>query len=149
MGLRRRSTQATPPARRVAPSMMQGVELDAAVAGEEAAASGVEGVVVFEHGDGGFDGVDGGGSALEQGIAGLEGVGDALLVGLEHVVGDGPGSAVDEKNGAAWHTYRVQGEGGRVQSSGGALVIAGMSSGHVQGAQDYGLSSQSSSRREL
>jgi hypothetical protein len=105
----------------------EGVELDAAVAGEEAATSGVEGGVVFEFGDGGFDSVDGRGSALEERIASLEGVKDSLLVGLEHVVGDGPGSAVDEKNGAAWHTYRVQGEGGRVQSSSGALVIAGMS----------------------
>ena len=41
----------------------EGVELDAAVAGEEAAAPGVEGGVVFEYGDGGFDGVDGGGSS--------------------------------------------------------------------------------------
>ena len=37
----------------------EGVELDAAFAGEEAAASGVEGGVVFEFGDSGFDSVDG------------------------------------------------------------------------------------------
>ena len=43
----------------------QGVELDAAVAGEEGAAAGVEGVVVFHDGDGGFDGVDGGAAARE------------------------------------------------------------------------------------
>ena len=92
----------------------EGVELDAAVAGEEAATSSVEGGVVFEFGDGGFDSVDGGGSALEERLAGLEGVKDSLLVGLEHVVGDGPGSAVNDEDGAAWHRYRVQGGGGRV-----------------------------------
>ena len=62
MGLRRRSTQATPPARMIPSSPAvheQGVELHAAVAGEEAAASGVEGVVVFEDGDGGLDRIDG------------------------------------------------------------------------------------------
>ncbi len=41
----------------------EGVELDAAVAGEEGAAAGVEGVVVFHDGDGGLDGVDGGAAA--------------------------------------------------------------------------------------
>ena len=75
----------------------EGVELDAAVAGEEAAASGVEGSVVFEVGDGGFDSVDGGGPALEEGIASLEGIEDALFVGVEHVVGNGPGSAVNDE----------------------------------------------------
>ena len=77
----------------------QGVELDAAVAGEEGAAAGVEGVVVFHDGDGGFDGVDGGAAALERGPAGGEGVGDAALVGGDGVVGHGPGAAVDEEDG--------------------------------------------------
>jgi len=76
----------------------QGVELDAAIAGEEAAASGVEGGVVFQFGDCGFDGVGGGGSEFEERVAGLERVKDALLVGLEHVVGNGPGSAVDDED---------------------------------------------------
>ena len=39
----------------------ESIKLDAPVAGEKAAAPGVEGGVVFEFGDGGFDGVGGGG----------------------------------------------------------------------------------------
>src|SRR5580692_326860 len=37
----------------------EGVELDATVRGEEAAAAGVEGDVLFHDGDGGLDGFDG------------------------------------------------------------------------------------------
>ena len=48
------------------------VELDAAVGGEEAAAAGVEGGVVFEDGDGGFDGIEGRAAAREDTIAGFE-----------------------------------------------------------------------------
>ena len=72
MGLRRRSTQATPPARMVPVSTIheQCIELDFAVAGEKAAAAGVEGLVVFEHCDGGLDRIDGGGAALQQRVAG-------------------------------------------------------------------------------
>ena len=77
----------------------EGVELDAAVAGEEGAAAGVEGVVVFHDGDGGLDGIDGGASAGESGPTGGEGGGDAALVGGDGVVGHRPRSAVDEENG--------------------------------------------------
>jgi len=38
----------------------EGVKLDSAVRGEEAAAAGIEGGIVFKDGDGGFDGVEGG-----------------------------------------------------------------------------------------
>ena len=55
----------------------EGVELDAAVGGEEAAATGVEGGVVFKDGDGGFNGVEGGTAAGEDAVAGFEGVADA------------------------------------------------------------------------
>ncbi len=81
----------------------KGVELDAAVAGEEGASSSVEGVVVFHDGDGGLDGVDGGAAAGECGPAGCECGGDATLVGVDGVVGHGPGSAVDEEEGLAIH----------------------------------------------
>ena len=69
----------------------------------EAAPAGVEGLVVLEDGDGGLDGVDGGGPVLEQGVADGESVGDAVAVGVEHVVGDCPGSAVDEEGWGSWH----------------------------------------------
>ena len=81
----------------------EGVELDAAVAGEEAAAAGIEGGIVFKGGDGGFDGVEGGAAAFEDAPAFLEGVEDALLVGVEEIGGDIPGAAVDEEDGGSSH----------------------------------------------
>jgi hypothetical protein len=77
----------------------EGVELHAAVGGEEAAAAGVEGGVVFKDGDGGFDGIEGGAAAGEDGIAGFKGAADTGFVGGGGVGWDGPGAAVYEKNG--------------------------------------------------
>ena len=84
----------------------EGVELDAAVGGEEAAAAGVEGGIVFEDGDGGFDGVEGGAADGEDGITGFEGGTDAGLVGGGGFGGDGPCAAVNEEGGI------VRGRGG-------------------------------------
>ena len=78
----------------------EGVELDAAIAGEEAAATGVEGVVIFHDDDGGFDSGDGGATGLEDSVSGGEGVGDTVLVGGDRVVGHGPCSAMDDEGGA-------------------------------------------------
>ena len=50
----------------------KGIELDAAVGGEEAAAAGIEGGVVFKDGNGGFDGVEGRTAEGQDFIAGLE-----------------------------------------------------------------------------
>ena len=102
----------------------EGVELDAAVAGEEGASAGVEGVVVFHDGDGGFYGVDGGATSGESGPAGGEGGGDASFVGGYGVVGHGPGSAVDEQDGLVCegveggaHTFPVYGRAKGVMRS--------------------------------
>lgn len=77
----------------------EGVELDAAVGGEEGAAAGVEGGVVFKDGDGGLDGIEGGAVAGEDGVADLEGMADAGFVGGGIGGGDGPGASVDEQGG--------------------------------------------------
>lgn len=77
----------------------KGVQLDAAVGGEKAAAAGIEGGVVFEDGDGGFNGVNGGATESQDVIAGFKGTADTGLVGGCCVRGDGPGTAVDEKDG--------------------------------------------------
>ena len=77
----------------------QGVELDAAVGGEKAAAAGVEGGVVFEDGDGGFDGIEGRAAEGKDGVAGFKGAADTGLVGGCIGGGDGPCAAVDEKSG--------------------------------------------------
>jgi len=74
------------------------VELDAAVGGEEAAAAGVEGGIVFEDGDGGLDGIDGCAAAGEDLMADSESVTDSGLVRFGCVGGDGPSSAMDEQS---------------------------------------------------
>ena len=76
----------------------QGVELDAAVGGEEAAAASVEGGIVFEDGDSGLDGVDGGAAEGEDGVASFKGGADAGFVGGRGVGGDGPGAAVNKES---------------------------------------------------
>lgn len=81
----------------------EGVELDAAVAGEEGAAAGVEGGVILELDDGGFDGIEGGAAVFEDAPAFLEGIEDALFVGIEEVGGDVPCAAVDEEDGGSVH----------------------------------------------
>ena len=73
----------------------EGVELDAAIGGEKAASAGVEGWVVFEDGDGGLDGIDGGAAPAQDGIAGFKSAQDAALVIFGHFRRDGPGSSVD------------------------------------------------------
>ena len=77
----------------------QGVELHATVAGEKGAATGVEGIVVFHHCDGSFDGIDGGPATLERGPARSQCVGDAPLMRRNGVVGHGPCTAMDQKDG--------------------------------------------------
>ena len=78
----------------------QGIELNAAIGGEETAAAGIEGGVVFEDSDGGFDGVEGRAAASEDPVAGLQRVAYACLVGSCRVGRDGPGASVDEQNGS-------------------------------------------------
>ncbi len=100
----------------------QGVELDAAVRGEKAAPAGVEGGVVFEDGDGGFNGIQSRSAARKNGIAGLQRIADPGLVGGRGVGGDGPCAAVDEKRGSV-----VGGSGHRIivdHSTGGVCISA-------------------------
>jgi len=84
----------------------QGVELDAAVGGEEAAAAGVEGGVVFKNRDCGFNGVDGGTAATEDRVAGFKGGADSGFVSGSGVGRNGPGAAMNEEGGI------VSGRGG-------------------------------------
>ena len=101
MGLRRRSTQATPPARRCAAVHHQGIELHAAIPGEEGTAAGVEGVVVFHDGDGRLDSIKCGAVLREHSPSGGERVRNAALVRRDSVIRHGPGATVDEKDGLA------------------------------------------------
>jgi len=87
------------------------VELDAAVGGEKAATAGVKGGVIFEDGNGGFDGVDCETTAREDGVTSFEGAADAGLVGFGCVGGDCPCAAMDKEDGIAdgggWHGVMV------------------------------------------
>jgi hypothetical protein len=74
------------------------VELNAAVGGEKAAATGVEGGIVLEDGDGGFDGVEGRCAAGEKSVAGFEGAANAGFMGASGVDGDGPCTTVNEES---------------------------------------------------
>lgn len=75
------------------------VELDAAVGGEEAAAACVEGGVVFEDGDGGFNRIDGCTAAGKDFMAGFERAAHAGFVCGRVGVGNGPGASMDEERG--------------------------------------------------
>jgi len=74
----------------------QGVELHAPVAIEEAAASGVESLVVFHDDDRLFDGVEGGAAALEHPPSRGDGIIDAPDVGINHVIRHGPRTAMND-----------------------------------------------------
>ncbi len=77
----------------------ESVELDAAVGGEEAAAAGVEGGIVFKDGDGGFNGIDGCAAAGEDFMTDFECVAHAGFVGGCGVGRDGPCASVHEEGG--------------------------------------------------
>src|SRR5947209_5059419 len=72
----------------------QGVELHAAIAVEEAAASGIEGLVVFHDDDSFFDGIEGGAAALEHPPSRGDGIIDTADSGLNHVIWHGPRSSL-------------------------------------------------------
>jgi hypothetical protein len=84
----------------------QCVELDFALAGEEGAAAGVEGLVVFKDSDGGFHRIESGSAALQQGVAGKKRAANPEGVGFNSVIGDGPGAAMNEKDGLIGHANR-------------------------------------------
>jgi hypothetical protein len=84
----------------------EGVELDASFAGEEASATGVEGGVIFEGGDGGFYCVGGSPAFFENGVSGGEGMGYSALMVFGHLGWNGPGAAVNEEDGSSgWRLH--------------------------------------------
>jgi hypothetical protein len=85
--------------------------LDAAVGGEEAAATSVKGGVVFEDGDGGLNGVNCGAPEGEDGVAGFERGADACFMSGAGVGGNGPGAAVDEQGRivCGWDGHGIHG----------------------------------------
>lgn len=76
----------------------RGIELHASVGVEEAAAPGIEGLVIFHHDDGGFHGLDGTSAALEHLPSSSHGVADTVDVRVDEMIGNGPGTAMDQQN---------------------------------------------------
>ncbi len=81
----------------------QRIELYPSIPGKKAAAARIEGLIVFKNRDRRFDRVDCRPALLKQCVSGPQSIRYASLVGLQHVFGNGPGTAVNEKNGRDWH----------------------------------------------
>jgi len=77
----------------------EGVELYAAVGGEKAAAPSVEGGIVFEEGDGCFDGIDGRATTCQDFVPDLEGAAHAGFVCGCGVGRNGPCAAMNQEGG--------------------------------------------------
>jgi hypothetical protein len=71
------------------------VELNATVGGKKAATTSVEGRVIFEDGDGGFDSIEGRSTPRKKGVAGFKRVTDTGFMSGRHVSGDGPRATVN------------------------------------------------------
>ena len=84
----------------------QGVKLDAAIGGEEAATSGVKSGIVFEDSDGCFDGVKGRAATGKDALASFKGGAHPRFMGGHRVIGDCPGATVNEQG------WGVQDRGG-------------------------------------
>src|SRR3984893_16886398 len=82
-----------------------GVAFDAAIEIEMRAEAGVEDGIVFKDDDSGFDGVESGTAAGEDGPSGGECAGAAGFAGVNGVVGNVPRAAVDDER-------RFHGKGG-------------------------------------
>ena len=76
-----------------------GVAFDAAIEIEMRAEAGVENGFVFEDDDGGFDGVERGAAAGENGPACVESAAAAGIAGVDGFVGNVPSAAMDDERG--------------------------------------------------
>jgi len=82
----------------------QGIELHAAIGGEKAASASVEGRVVLQYSDGGFDCIKSRTTSREKFIAGFQCVADAVFVGFSSLGGNGPGTAVNQQGGEVFRS---------------------------------------------
>ncbi len=96
-----RSTQPTPPPRKRGAVHDEGIELHFAVAIEKAAAPGVESLVIFHDDDSFFDRIERRAAALKHPPTRSHGIAHAIEMGFDHVVGNGPGAAMNNQNGFA------------------------------------------------
>ena len=76
----------------------EGIELHFAVAIEKAAAAGVESLVVFHDDDSFLDGIERRPAAFEHPPARGHGVAHTVEMSFHHVIGNGPGTAMNDQN---------------------------------------------------
>jgi hypothetical protein len=74
-----------------------GVAFDVAIEREMRAVAGVEGGIIFENDDSGFNGVEGVAAVLENGPAGVESAEAACSAGVNGIVGNVPGAAMNNQ----------------------------------------------------
>ncbi len=90
----------------------QCVQLHSTIVGEETAAAGVEGFVVFHHSDSGLDRIDRGRTFFQQRVACGEGVGYALAVRLDEIIRNVPCAAMEGEDGCNFEAHAVYCSGG-------------------------------------
>jgi hypothetical protein len=76
--------------------------LHLAVAVQKTAAAGVEGLVVLENDDSFFHGVEGQAAALQHAPSGGSSIAHTVEMSVDHVVRNGPGTAVNDHNRIGW-----------------------------------------------
>ncbi len=89
----------------------QGIKLHGAIASEKAASSSIEGIVVFHGDDCSFNSVHGGAAPLQQTPPKVEGLANSVEMGLDHVIGNGPGAAMNHQNGSVRQDSTSTGNG--------------------------------------
>ena len=84
-----------PTGTQVLPVHQQSIHLHSSILGQKRAPSRVEGLIVLHHRDSSFNSIDCAGPFFKKRVSGGQGVGDAIFVGGNSVVGHGPGAAVN------------------------------------------------------
>lgn len=77
-----------------------GVAFDATIEGEMRSVTGVEDWIVFQDDDGGFNGIEGVAAGFENAPASMKGAKAASFAGINGIVGDVPGAAVNDEGGS-------------------------------------------------
>jgi len=84
------------------------VQLDLAVAVQEAAAASIESFVVFHYDYGFFNRVEGRAAMFKRPPSGSGGIAHTVEVRLDHVIGNSPGTAVNDENRIGWHSQSLR-----------------------------------------
>src|SRR5436309_3525731 len=86
------------------------IELNPAIARQKAAPACIEGFVVFHGDDGRFHRVHGRAASLQQVPANGQSLAHSPEMGLDHVIWNGPGAAMNHQNRSVRHDSTSRGE---------------------------------------